>query len=77
LQAASQCRAASALQGFPDTITLRANHKPERNAGRDSETPMLEDRLQRRPYNAVTDLIDAQVGRGFGDKIAFAVPIAA
>lgn len=33
---------------------------------------MLEDLLQRRPYNAVTDLIDAQVERGFGDKIAFA-----
>jgi 4-hydroxybenzoate-CoA ligase len=32
---------------------------------------MLEDFLQRRPYNAVTDLIDAQVARGLGDKIAF------
>jgi 4-hydroxybenzoate-CoA ligase len=32
---------------------------------------MLEDLLQRRPYNAVTDLIDAQVARGLGDKIAF------
>src|SRR5271169_1145221 len=33
---------------------------------------MLEDLLQRRPYNAVTDLIDAQVARGLGEKIAFA-----
>ena len=32
---------------------------------------MLEDLLQRRPYNAVTDLIDAQVARGLGGKIAF------
>ncbi len=32
---------------------------------------MLDDLLQRRPYNAVTDLIDAQVTRGLGDKIAF------
>jgi len=33
---------------------------------------MLEDLLQRRPYNAVTDLIDAQVARGLAEKIAFA-----
>jgi 4-hydroxybenzoate-CoA ligase len=32
---------------------------------------MLEDLLQRRPYNAVTDMIDVQVARGLGDKIAF------
>jgi 4-hydroxybenzoate-CoA ligase len=32
---------------------------------------MLEDFLQRRPYNAVTDLIDVQVARGLGEKIAF------
>ncbi len=32
---------------------------------------MLEDLLQRRPYNAVTDLIDAQVACGLGEKIAF------
>jgi 4-hydroxybenzoate-CoA ligase len=32
---------------------------------------MLDNLLQRRPYNAVTDLIDAQVARGFGEKIAF------
>jgi 4-hydroxybenzoate-CoA ligase len=32
---------------------------------------MLEDLLQRRPYNAVTDMIDAQVARGLGGKIAF------
>ena len=32
---------------------------------------MLDELLQRRPYNAVTDLIDAQVARGLGGKIAF------
>jgi 4-hydroxybenzoate-CoA ligase len=32
---------------------------------------MLEDFLQRRPYNAVTDLVDAPVARGLGEKIAF------
>jgi 4-hydroxybenzoate-CoA ligase len=34
-------------------------------------TPMLEDVLQRRPYNAVTDFVDANVARGLGDKVAF------
>jgi 4-hydroxybenzoate-CoA ligase len=32
---------------------------------------MLEELLQRRPYNAVTDLIDAQVARGLAAKTAF------
>ena len=32
---------------------------------------MLEDLFERRPFNAVTDLIDAQVARGLGGKIAF------
>jgi 4-hydroxybenzoate-CoA ligase len=32
---------------------------------------MLEDILQRRPYNAVSDFVDANVARGLGDKIAF------
>ena len=32
---------------------------------------MLEDLLQRRPYNAVTDLIDAPVERGLAGKSAF------
>jgi 4-hydroxybenzoate-CoA ligase len=32
---------------------------------------MLDDFLQRRPYNAVTDLVDAAVARGLGGKIAF------
>src|SRR3984957_13586235 len=32
---------------------------------------MLDDFLQRRPYNAVTDLVDAPVARGLGNKIAF------
>jgi len=32
---------------------------------------MLDDLLQRRPYNAAVDLIDANVARGLGDKIAF------
>src|SRR6201984_2161038 len=33
--------------------------------------PMLEDLLQRRPHNADTDLLDATVARGRGDKVAF------
>jgi 4-hydroxybenzoate-CoA ligase len=33
---------------------------------------MLEDLLQRRPYNAVADLIDAQMARGLAGKTAFA-----
>jgi len=32
---------------------------------------MLEDVLQRRLYNAVSDFVDANVARGLGDKIAF------
>jgi 4-hydroxybenzoate-CoA ligase len=32
---------------------------------------MLDEFLQHRPYNAVTDLVDAPVARGLGDKIAF------
>jgi hypothetical protein len=32
---------------------------------------MLEDLLVRRPYNAVSDMVDAQVARGFSEKIAF------
>lgn len=32
---------------------------------------MLEDVLRRRPYNAVTDFVDANVARGLGDKVAF------
>ena len=32
---------------------------------------MLDDVLHRRPYNAVSDFVDANVARGFGDKIAF------
>jgi 4-hydroxybenzoate-CoA ligase len=32
---------------------------------------MLEDLLQRQPYNAVTDFVDAPVARGLGEKIAF------
>ena len=32
---------------------------------------MLEDLLQRRPYNAVTDLIDTPVERGLAGKTAF------
>jgi benzoate-CoA ligase family protein len=32
---------------------------------------MLEDLLQRRPYNAVTDLVDAPVARGLAEKLAF------
>ena len=32
---------------------------------------MLEDLLQRKPYNAATDLIDAPVARGLANKVAF------
>ncbi len=32
---------------------------------------MLEDLLQRRPYNAAGEFVDANVARGFGDKVAF------
>jgi 4-hydroxybenzoate-CoA ligase len=32
---------------------------------------MLDEFLTRRPYNAVSDLVDAPVARGLGDKIAF------
>jgi 4-hydroxybenzoate-CoA ligase len=32
---------------------------------------MLEDLLQRMPYNAVTDFVDAHIARGLADKIAF------
>jgi acyl-CoA synthetase (AMP-forming)/AMP-acid ligase II len=35
---------------------------------------MLEDLLQRRPYNAVTDLVDAPVERGLAGKAAFIDP---
>jgi 4-hydroxybenzoate-CoA ligase len=34
-------------------------------------TPLLEDALKRRPYNAVADFVDANVARGLGDKVAF------
>jgi len=32
---------------------------------------MLDDLLQRRPYNAVADFVDAHVARGLGEKLAF------
>src|SRR5262249_24582300 len=32
---------------------------------------MLDDLLQRRPYNAATDFVDANVERGLGQKVAF------
>jgi 4-hydroxybenzoate-CoA ligase len=35
---------------------------------------MLDDLLQRRPYNAATDFVDANVARGLGDKVAFIDP---
>ncbi len=34
----------------------------------------LDDLLRRRPYNAASDLVDAPVARGLGDKVAFAQP---
>src|SRR5215470_3368187 len=36
-----------------------------------SPAPTLDDLLQRRPYNAAADFVDANVARGLGDKIAF------
>src|SRR5579862_2378672 len=41
------------------------------SAAKGESHSMLEDFLQRRPYNAVTDLLDAQVARGLGAKVAF------
>ena len=38
------------------------------------EARLLEEILQRRSYNAVTDFIDANVARDLGDKIAFSDP---
>ena len=35
---------------------------------------MLDEILERRPYNAVSDFVDANVARGLGAKIAFADP---
>jgi 4-hydroxybenzoate-CoA ligase len=35
---------------------------------------MLEDLLLRRPYNAAADLVDANVARGLGRKLAFVDP---
>src|SRR6266700_1714747 len=35
---------------------------------------MLEDLLQRRPYNAASDFVDANVARGLGQKVAFIDP---
>ncbi len=34
----------------------------------------LDDLLRRRPYNAASDLVDAPVARGLGDKVAFVQP---
>ena len=34
--------------------------------------PSLDDILRRRPYNAVSDFVDANVERGLGEKVAFA-----
>ena len=35
---------------------------------------MLDDLLQRRPYNAAADFVDANVARGLGSKVAFVDP---
>ena len=35
---------------------------------------MLDEILQRRPYNAAADFVDANVARGLGAKVAFADP---
>ena len=34
----------------------------------------MEEFLKRRPYNAVTDFVDANVARGLGKKLAFVDP---
>src|SRR5262245_61729800 len=34
----------------------------------------MDDFLLRRPYNAVTDFVDANVARGLGEKVAFVDP---
>jgi acyl-coenzyme A synthetase/AMP-(fatty) acid ligase len=39
-----------------------------------SSPPMLDDLLQRRPYNAAAEFIDANLGRGLSGKIAFQEP---
>jgi 4-hydroxybenzoate-CoA ligase len=36
-----------------------------------STAPMLDDLLQRRPYNAAADFVDTNIARGLGDKVAF------
>ena len=38
----------------------------------DRQRPMLDDLLQRRPYNAAADFVDANVARGLAGKVAFA-----
>src|SRR5262249_40503937 len=48
----------------------RISGQPDRRCWR-FIAPMLEDVLQRRPYNAVSDFVDANVARGLGDKVAF------
>ena len=54
------------------------NHKQLRPAGRINamadRTNLSDDFLKRRSYNAVSDMIDANVERGLGDKIAFIDP---
>ena len=35
---------------------------------------MLKNFIERRPYNAVTDFVDANVARGLADKVAFVDP---
>src|SRR5436309_15011375 len=35
---------------------------------------MVDEFLQRRPYNAAADLVDANVARGLGPKVAFIDP---
>ena len=66
-----QSPAVRALQALPAQTTLYRLDASSREFAGDRTSPMLEDLLQRRPYNAVTDLIEAPVARGLGDKIAF------
>jgi 4-hydroxybenzoate-CoA ligase len=54
-----------------DLKALRRSSAIAAKSASSGGTPMLEDLLQRRPYNAVTDLVDAPVARGLGAKPAF------
>src|SRR5205807_6708367 len=45
--------------------------QPLRGTTTGTPPPMLDELLQRRPYNAAADFIDVNIARGLGDKVAF------